>query len=216
MSIPLPNSIQYECRNEIMEVYASDRRGIIEYKFNNLGYRNNIDYINRKQPIGAYIGSSITSAIGVPWKDGFCYLSAEKLSVEPWNFSQGCTYIDNGITLEMIKSLLKSDLNIKYWIIQFVDFDRRDLSPANNSTDLEENSKQFLNIFNQIENLLEDKTWCFLCTDSKNHSVPENIKKHPKCVAWNFPFVDLAGVGSHPGKKWHSIMSAGIVKKINQ
>jgi hypothetical protein len=213
MSIPLPNLEHYECRNETLEVYASDRRGLIEYKFNNLGYRNQIDYVDRGQPVGAYIGSSLTSAIGVPWEKGFCYLSAQKMSVEPWNFSQGCTYINNGTTLSMIELLLQSQLNIQYWVVQFIDFDRL-ATPEVSSQDLEKNSADFVAIFDQIEKLLENKNWCFLCCDKKNHTVPERIKKHPRCVAWNFPFVDQTGVGSHPGEKWHNIMSAGIAKKL--
>ncbi len=215
MSIPLPNLAHYECRNETLEVYASDRRGIVEYKFNNLGYRNQIDYVDQGQPVAAYIGSSLTSAIGIPWEKSFCYLSSKKLCVEPWNFSQGCTYINNGTTLSMIESLLQSQLNIQYWIVQFIDFDRGP-TPADNSKDLEKNTMEFVKIFYQIEKLLEDKNWCFLCSDNKNHTVPDNIKNHHRCVSWNFPFVDRAGVGSHPGEKWHNIMSAGIVKKLNQ
>lgn len=213
MSIPLPNLEHYECRNEVLEVYASDRRGTVEYKFNNLGYRAHVDYVDHGQPIGAYIGSSLTSAIGVPWEKGFCYQSSTKLSVEPWNFSQGCTYVNNGTTLSMIESLLQTNLNIQYWVVQFIDFDRSS-TPGVPLTDLEKNSAEFVDIFHKIEKLLHNKNWCFICSDSKNHSVPDSIKKHAKCAAWNFPFVDFAGVGSHPGQKWHSIMSAGIVKKL--
>jgi hypothetical protein len=213
MSIPLPNFSHYECRNETLEVYASDRRGTIEYKFNNLGYRNNIDYVDCGQPIAAYIGSSLTSAIGVPWDNGFCYLSSKKLNVEPWNFSQGCTYLNNKTILDIVESLVSSHLNIQYWVVQFIDFDRLDTIEVS-STDLEKNSQEFVRIFNKIEDLLKDKSWCFLCVDRLTHNVPDAIRKHPKCVAWNFPFIDMSGVGTHPGQKWHNVMSVGIAKKL--
>ena len=45
MPLPLPFFSQYECQNETMGVYASDRRGIVEYKINNIGYRNDIEQL---------------------------------------------------------------------------------------------------------------------------------------------------------------------------
>lgn len=56
MSLPLPFKDQYKCRNETLEVYASDRRGLIEYKFNNLGYRNNHDYYLTENNAGYFFG----------------------------------------------------------------------------------------------------------------------------------------------------------------
>ena len=102
MSIPLPFASQYECRNETLEVYASDRRGLINYSFNNYGYRNNIDYQEDAVDVGIYLGSSITSGIGVDWPDTFVATSSQALNVQGYHFSQGCVPVDNQETLRML------------------------------------------------------------------------------------------------------------------
>lgn len=210
-SIPLPQFEQYECRNETLEVYASDRRGQVSYTFNNLGYRNSIDYVDHQQPIGVYIGSSITSGIGLEWSSSFAYLSAGRLGVEPWHFSQGCVRLSNQQNLETITALKNSGLNIKYWVVQFIDLDR---ATPDDLTEHSEIIAQFYQTFNQIEQLLQDQIWCFVGCDKNNYDIGSQIRNHHRCVGWNVPFVDRAGVGEHPGAKWHRMIAAGIEKSL--
>ncbi len=213
--IPLPQFEQYECRNESLEVYASDRRGQVTYTFNNLGYRNSVDYVDRQQPIGIYIGSSITSGIGLNWQESFAYISSQKFQVEPWQFSQGCVRLNNQQNLETLRTLIELDLNVKYWVIQFINLDRCPSTATQDLTDTNEIVTQFNHTFNQIEQLLKNQVWCFLGSDKTDYPIDPRILSHNKCVGWNIPYIDLSGVGEHPGPKWHRMIAAGIDKKLS-
>jgi hypothetical protein len=218
MSLPLPFNDQYECRNETLEVYASDRRGIVEYKFNNLGYRNNIDYDLNENNAGVYLGSSITSGIGISWQQTYVNLSSNFFGVLPYNFSQGCTKIDNTEILRQLSMLIALDFSAKYWVIQFIDFDRR-FDPRTGVTvsceDRDKNIDNFIKIFSTVESLLLGKNWTFIVCDRLSHDVPEYIRKqHVKCLSWNTKFIDFSGVGTHPGPKWHQMISLGLQKKL--
>ena len=217
MSLPLPFRDQYECRNETLEVYASDRRGLVEYRFNNLGYRNDIDYVDTEANAGVFLGSSITSSIGVEWNKSFVKLVSDSFKVEPYHFSQGCTKIDNNEILQQIRCLKDNNFHPKFWVIQFIDLDRRFDSLSGQTThcdNVAENVQEFVDIFSQIESILVDQTWCFFGCDNLSHSIPKHIINHKNCLVWNPTFIDRAGVGNHPGSKWHQMLSLGIRKKL--
>lgn len=220
MSIPLPFLTQYECRNETLEVYASDRRGEISYSFNNYGYRNNIDYNETETNAGIYVGSSITSGIGIDWTSSFAWLSSEQLGVKCYHFSQGCMPVDNQEILRVLSTIKKhSSLTPNYFVIQFIGLDRRyniDTGFVGYEQDATKNIALFQQIFVEIEDLLKNDTWCFIGSDGSNTVLPDSIKKHSKCAGWNYPMVDYAGVTNHPGKKWHLVMSKSIVNKLKK
>lgn len=219
MILPLPFRDQYECRNETLEVYASDRRGLVEYQFNNLGYRNDIDYVDTQANAGVFLGSSITSGIGVDWSKSFVKLVSQNLAVEPYHFSQGCTKVDNREILNQISILKNNNFFSKFWVIQFIDLDRR-FDPETGQTmhcrDTVQNVNEFVDIFLQIQSALANQTWCFFGCDGLSHAIPEYIRYHKNCLAWNPAFIDRAGVGDHPGVKWHQMMSLGIQKKLTK
>jgi hypothetical protein len=219
MSLPLPFFSQYECRNETMEVFASDRRGIVEYKINNLGYRNNIDYSEADIDIGAYFGSSITTAIGVPLHNGFAHISATELNSKCYQFGQGCMMVDNQESLRLLKEVLSSNLNPKYIVLQFINLSRR-YNHQNGRATMSDSSNDDIILFHQtfteIEELLKNRVWCFIGTDNAGVDVGDHITKHTHCVTWNPKFIDFAGVGEHPGHKWHRMVAAGIVKNLQK
>jgi len=220
MSIPLPYADQFECRNETLEVYGSDRRGEIEYRFNNYGYRNIIDYRDNANNVGIYSGSSLTAGIGVDWNQTFSKLSSDKLNVSCYQFSQGCVMIDNQETLRMLKLILKTNIVPKYIVLQFIGLDRR-YDPSTGkciiSTDSSADLDIFLKTFNECEQLLENQNWCFLGADGSDAKLPDYITKHINCAAWNPSFIDIANIDvRHPGNKWHSMVSYGIIKSLQK
>jgi hypothetical protein len=219
MSLPLPFFSQYECRDETLEVFAADRRGIVEYKMNNLGYRNNINYVESDLSVGVYFGSSITTAIGLPLLQGFAATSAQALNAKCYHFGQGCMMVDNQESLRLLKKVLDSELEPQYFVVQFINLNRRynhENGRAEVSDNTEENIALFHSTFNEIEQLLQDRAWCFVGTDNVGHEVGERVTKHPHCVSWNTRFIDFAGVGEHPGTKWHQMIAAGIVKNLQK
>lgn len=219
MPLPLPFFSQYECRNETMEVFASDRRGIVEYKINNIGYRSDVDYVETDVDVGAYFGSSITTAIGVPMHSGFAHISATALKSKCYQFGQGCMMVDNQEILRLMKGVLSSDLTPKYIVLQFINLSRR-YNHENGRTTVSDDAEDDINLFHQtfdeIESLLKNRAWCFIGTDNADVDVGQYIKKHPHCVAWNPKFIDFAGVGEHPGHKWHQMIAAAIVKNLQK
>jgi hypothetical protein len=219
MTIPLPYFDQYACRNETMEVYASDRRGTVAYQFNNFGYRNDIDYTTQDTDIGVYIGSSITAGIGVDWNKSFAYLTSQGLQTRTYHFAQGCKEVDNHEILRMLEAVKQVDLDAKYFVLQFINLDRI-YDPATgitvHSQDHEQNIKRFVQDFDCICKILENHRWCFIGCDAHQHQLPERIIKHPRCVSWNTQYIDLAGVGTHPGPRWHKMISMGLVKHLKQ
>lgn len=219
MSIPLPYADQYECRSETLEVYASDRRGQVVYQFNNYGYRNTIDYFNDGKNVGAYIGSSITAAIGVDWNKSFASLSSIALGTNCYNFAQGCTMVDNQEILRMAKLVKATNIDIKYYVIQFIDLSR-EYNAATGKTifidNFHQNIVRFQQVFEQIQELFRDDVWCFFGCDEGQHFMPESITKHPLCLTWNPQFIDFAGVGRHPGVKWHKMINQSIEKFLKK
>ena len=217
MIIPLPFTDLYECRDETLEVFASDRRGQVKYQFNNYGYRNNINYQVGESDVAVFLGSSLASGIGVQWEDSFPYLVSEKLRTSCYHYSQGCKEIDNQETLRILKQTISDGVCPTYIVIQFIDLDRRYDNITGTTVrdpDSEKNIQLFKKTFDSIAELLQNQNWCFFTCDNLSHEVPEYIKKHSRCVAWNLKYIDHCGVGDHPGNKWHKIISYGIAAKL--
>ena len=126
---------------------------------------------------------------------------------------------DNQEMLKILKLILISDINPKYYVLQFIGLDRR-YNPTNasclSSNNCKENSEMFIKTFNECEQLLTGKVWCFFGSDGSNSSIPNNIINHEKCVVWNPHFIDSTGVGSHPGIKWHQAMASLVTKKLQK
>jgi hypothetical protein len=219
MTIPLPFADQYACRNETLEVYASDRRGTVSYQFNNFGYRNNIDYNLEDSSIGVYIGSSITAGIGVDWEKSFASLTSRHMQAQAYHFAQGCMAVDNSEILRMLQAVKQSGLDVKYYVLQFIDLDRiYDTATGITSydSDQQKNIQKFLQIFDTVCELLHDQTWCFIGCDARQHPLPQYVIQNSHCVSWNPPFIDHAGVGTHPGMRWHKMISMGLAKYLKQ
>lgn len=219
MTLPLPFADQYECRNESLEVYASDRRGTVEYKFNNLGYRNCIDYLPTAQHVGVFVGSSITAGIGLNWTKSFAALVGRDLQTPVYHFAQGCTPVDNNEIVRMLQQVIHSELAIDYVVVQFIDLDRN-YNPLTGQTDVSKDSKtasdSFRETFDLTCEILRNHQWCFIGCDRSQCALPDYIAQHPNLVAWNTPYIDKAGVGDHPGEKWHKMMAMAIGRYLKQ
>ena len=219
MPIPLPYQDQFACRDETLEVYASDRRGTVEYRFNNFGYRNDIDYSDQATNAGVYIGSSITAGIGVDWHKSFAYLCSHGSQTQAYHFAQGCKEVDNQEIVRMLDQVLQSGIEIQHVVLQFINLDRRYDSQTGQTTfcqDTEQNIQRFLSAFDQACTMLVDHHWCFFGCDGLQHQLPDSVLHHPNLVSWNPRYLDLAGVGLHPGEKWHKMIAMGLLDHLKQ
>jgi hypothetical protein len=127
--------------------------------------------------------------------------------------------IDNQEILRLLKQLKQSNISPRYYVLQFINLDRRYNSITGTlaiNTSENENIKLFMDTFDQIQALLTSDVWCFLGSDSHNYNCHSIVKNHPNCVTWNPTFIDQAGVGTHPGIKWHKMLSLAITKKLQK
>lgn len=217
--IPKPLPSQYELRGEHMMCYASDQRNIVEYRFNELGYRNDIEYniedtIDKK--VYAWFGSSITNGHTIEVEKSFPQLVSKKMNAVCWNFSQGCFRTSNQILFEQVEALLETDALIDTFFIQFINLERQGskLETYYNFNKLE-NVKTFEKIFENFSTLLNGKKWYWLMMDKLQHEIPDWIINTKNKIIYNPKFADTTGIREHPGEKTHKGLAQLIVKKLN-
>lgn len=217
--IPIPLPSQYELRGERMMCYASDQRNVVEYRFNELGYRNDIEYniedtFDKK--VYAWFGSSITNGHSIEVEKSFPQLVSKKMDAICWNFSQGCFRTSNQILFEQVESLLDTDAIIDKFFIQFINLERQGSKYETfYNFDKLENEKTFEKIFVNFSKLLEGRNWYWLMMDKLQHQIPQWILDTPNKIIYNPTFADTTGVIEHPGEKTHRGLALLILKKIN-
>jgi hypothetical protein len=218
-SLPIPLQSQYYFRDETVTCYASDFRGTIEYRFNALGYRSDIEYDieeSKNKKVFAWLGSSITSAHSIPLDQGFPSIVSKHFKAECWSFSQGCYRVSNKIICEQLEELLKSDAVIDTFFIQFISLNRRGSGMHTYlELDFDDNIKEFEQVFTEVQNLLANKKWYWLLMDQYQHKIPEWIAQTPNMLTLNPVFLDTTGITGHPGPKTHQAIGQLITKRLD-
>lgn len=218
--IPKPLPSQFELRGETMTCYASDNRGVVSYKFNESGYRSNIEYVisdTHNNKTFAWFGSSIVNGHSVDLDDSFAQIVSKNLNAVCWNFSQGCYRTSNEIIVSQVEQILNTDAKIDTFFIQFIDLHRRATGiDTYYELDLEANSKNFEDTFKKLQSLLAGKKWYWFMWDKYQHKLSNDIINEPHKIFINFPYQDLTGITGHFGTKTHTIVSKLILAKIKQ
>ena len=217
-----PKSLNVHNTSKTVYKIGQDMRGIVPYKFNNCGFRADVDYSETENNAGCYFGHAFTSAVGIEWHNSYAAKSSNKLGVKAYNFSQGCVGVDNK---EIIRTAIEvadnKTFKPKFFIIQFCDLPRR-YNPKNGAltfeSNIEKNVHEFTKDFNHLEKTLNEANirWLFFgCDFGLFHPVSENIIKHKNCLIWNPAYFDKILYGM-PGEKWHHVMSYGIINKLQK
>ena len=216
--LKFPKSYNEHLTNKTTHKIGQDMRGIVPYSFNNCGFRSDIDYIETDNNAGCFFGNAFTSAVGIEWHNSYASLTSKKLSVNCYNFSQGCTGVDNTeIVNTAIKVSKMEAFKPKFYFIQFTDLTRR-FNPKTTEltleSNIEKNLERFIESFKKLEDALRDSKWFFMgCDFAQYHPVPDYIAQHKNCLIWNPAFFDKILYGM-PGEKWHYVISYGLTNKL--
>ena len=212
-----PTTYYKEYINGSCKRIGQDYTGLIEYKFNEQGFRCDLDYQEQEQNAICFFGSAITTGVGHQWQYAYPKKSLENTNLKAYNFAQGCMGVDNSTILEHVE-LVKNMENFKplCYVVQFIGlervFDKKTLA-MKLSSDRDKNMQVFLDVFKKLETLLQNDKWMFFGCDAGNHDVPKEITNHEKCIIWNPRFIDSI-LMDQPGPKWHYMMSLGVRKKL--
>jgi hypothetical protein len=217
-----PKSYNSHNTSKTVKKIGQDMRGIVDYKFNNCGFRSDVDYFETENNAGCYFGHAFTSAVGIDWHNSYVSKSAKKLGVKAYNFSQGCVALDN---FEIIRTALEvaelASFRPKFFVLQFCDLIRRFDNKTGQLTfesDKDKNVREFTKAFDRLEKKLNDRDipWRFFgCDFQVYHQVPDYIQKHKNCMIWNPAFFDKILYGM-PGEKWHHVISYGVINAFQK
>lgn len=232
-NFPKPYPSQFDLRGETLTCYGSDFRDIIEYNFNNQGYRSDFDFDpDDPDPIIACLGSSITTGHGLPVNRSFPGLVAAKYHKKLWNLGQGCYRSSNQTIVDQIDFLSKSSLNIDMYIVQFTHINRQG-NKFNSYIELDQTVcvQNFVDQLHAISSALSGKKWCWMLMDYSGASFPEWVAQHPNKIAIDPDIIDnisvsgyehlaptttaLKALSSHPGAKWHLQTAKSIINFLN-
>ena len=215
-----------------MTCYGSDFRNVVNYTFNEQGYRSNFDFdLLDPDPIVACLGSSIATGHGVDLSQSFGGIVAEKLQKKLWNLGQGCFRSNNQTILEQVNFLVNTNLNIDLYMIQFTHINRQS-NKTSNYIEFDQSTcvKNFEEILQNISHLLLNKTWCWLLTDWSGVKFPAWVIDHPNKISIDPDIVDHVNVSGHehqspsthalkmlsqhPGPEWHNATAQQIIHKL--
>ena len=230
---PQPYPSQFDLRGESFSCYGSDFRNVINYTFNNQGYRSSEDFsLLEKEPLMVCMGSSIATGHGLELSDSFSGILAKQLNKKLWNLGQGCFRSSNQTILEQVEFLVQQQLPIDLYVIQFTHINRQG-NKYNSYLELDQSAciQNFLEILNKITELLKGQQWCWLLTDYSGAEFPDWVVSHPNKIVIDpdtVDHIDVSGYESlapsrfalkmlslHPGAKWHQTIANQIMDYID-
>ena len=144
-------------------------RGVVNYNFNQQGFRSNIDYQENEKNAIAFFGNLYTSAVGIDWNDGFPQKICDGLNMQCYNFSQGCAGVDNNEIVRTVRHVVQMEsFNPSFYVVQLCELERRFSQKSLGlrlETDKEKNIENFLEVFAELETLMKEKQWMFFVMD---------------------------------------------------
>lgn len=228
-TFPQPYHSQFDLRGETFTCYGSDFRGIIDYTFNNQGYRSDFDFdVSDTDPIIVCLGSSITTGHGLPVSRSFPGLIAARYHKKLWNLGQGCFRSSNQTMVEQVRFLTESELNIDRLVIQFTHINRQG-NKSNSYLELNQETcvQNFIDHLREITELLSGYTWCWMLMDYSGAEFPAYVINHPNKLAIDPDIIDnlpvdgyqhlaptttaLSALSAHPGPQWHLYTARDII-----
>ena len=211
MFFPKAPEHMYNRRSTIIKNFGYDDETEVEYRFNNLGYRSDIEFEIGKNPI-ILLGNTITFGLGVEIKHTFSNIIASHFKNPVYNFSWGCYAHTNNEQSELLKSILTTD-NPSLIIFQINNLNRfrnNNIVSYNNTKELI--ISEYKKFYDEIFKLLKNKKHIFLHWDDEEHEV-----KLPNCLIKNKFLIDgIIKKKKLGGVKSHKIIGHKIVNEIKQ
>ena len=226
---PQPYHSQFDLRGESFACYGSDFRGIVDYTFNNQGYRSEFDFdVDDTEPIIVCLGSSITTGHGLPVARSFPGLIAAKHQKKLWNLGQGCFRSSNQTMVDQVRFLTESGLNIDMLTVQFTHINRQG-TKSNSYLELNQEIciQNFVDNLRDMTEMLAGRQWCWMLMDYSGAEFPQYVTDHPNKLAIDPDIIDnisvadyehlaptttaLAALRAHPGPLWHLYTARDII-----
>lgn len=166
---------QIALANTRVSKYGYDQSGLVEYQFNQQGFRSP-EFVPQRSIF--FLGSSITFGIGLNQADTFASALANKLNLPFGNLGFGAFYHENHDHLANLTKLLERNQD-DIFVIQINNLDRRRVSPglviANNDKKYCED--RFLDYFEVVNTMLKDRQRVFVYWDDVEYNIPDSIQK---------------------------------------
>lgn len=156
------------------KVFGYDNQNLVNYTFNHLGFRT--DNTAVESNCINLIGNSISFGIGLAWQNTFGAMVSNNIKWPLNNFSVGCYRHENHDNLNNIKILSDLD-NDDIFVVQINNLDRLRVNPTLVCTGLDKNfcRIRFLNYFEQLSELLKNKTTIYVYWDDQDYDLPKSI-----------------------------------------
>tara|TARA_R110000868_G_scaffold393533_1_gene664580 strand:- start:720 stop:1376 length:657 start_codon:yes stop_codon:yes gene_type:complete len=213
MSYPIAPKHMFNYRSSIIKNFGYDTKTAVEYRFNDLGYRSDIEFIVGQKPV-IILGNTISFGLGVDIKDTFTNMLASHLKKPVYNFSWGCYAHTNYEQLQLLRSIIETD-NPSLIIFQINNLNRYRKNNTvcfDNPTELI--IKEYEKFYTEISKLLKNKRHIFLHWDNQEHNVnlPNCLIKNRFLIDCNINIEDRT-VG---GIKSHKLIGLKIIKEIEE
>lgn len=176
--------------------FGYDKTNVIQYHFNEYGFRNKYN----SDPSINVIGNSVSFGIGVD--QSFGDVLSQKINLPCNNFSFGCYFHENHDHLTNLKKLIDRDCD-DIFIIQINNLDRlRDGDTVVSGLDKITARDRFLDYFEQIDMMFNKRRLLLVYWDDQDFDLPQSIVKkiaiHNKChVDCSLDNKNTFGVRSH-------------------
>jgi hypothetical protein len=118
---PAPDHM-FQLRNQIITRFGYDTDGVVNYRFNDLGYRSDLEFTQNHNPI-VMLGNTITFGLGVSIEQSFAGIISKTLAHPVYNFSWGCYAHTNAEQLVLLKQILTT-LTPRYVLFQINNLNR--------------------------------------------------------------------------------------------
>jgi hypothetical protein len=212
MQYPNAPKHMFMYRNKTIKNFGYDHETNIDYKFNNLVYRSNIEFIIGKEPI-VVLGNTLSFGLCTNIENTFSYKISVETQSPVYNLSWGCYPHTNNELLELLRSILLID-NPRLIIFQINNLNR--YRESNGSVNFFNKKNliifEYQKFYNEILLLLKDKNHIFLYWDNEDHEV-----QLPNCLIKNQYFVDTSLKSKEVfGKKSHHLIYLKIMQYIKK
>lgn len=201
----------YENKSTAVKNFGYDNETSVDYRFNSLGYRSNVEFTPDSSAI-VLLGNSISFGIGLPLEQTYGEILSQKTGRPVYNFSLGCYGHTNMEQLPLLESILRT-FDPFCVIFQINNLNRFRL----NGKILFDNPidrviSEYNNFYKDVKILLKDMSHIFLYWDQETFDV-----KLPDCLIHNKYHVDysLKNRTSTFGKKTNKLIAEKIFCKIS-
>jgi hypothetical protein len=198
MAYPIAPPHMYTHRSSKLQNFGYDNKSNVDYKFNSLGYRSNLDFKLGLKPV-IILGNTVSFGLGIDFKDTYANILASYLNKPVYNFSWGCYAHTNYEQLQLLISIIKVD-EPSLIIFQINNLNRY----RKNNTVCFDNPAELINteykkFYAGIKKLLKNRKHFFLYWDDQEHDVnlPDCLIKNRFLIDGHYQNKTVGGIKSH-------------------